>query len=54
MVIPLFQDDESYVDPEFSYALSRRDSGCPNAEFGVRFPLKTQALLATADITLDF
>jgi hypothetical protein len=54
MVIPLFQDDESYVDPEFSYALNRRDCGCPNAKFGVRFPLKTRALPATADITLDF
>jgi hypothetical protein len=54
MVITLFQDDESYVDPEFSYALNRRDSGCPNAMFGVRLPLKNQAFLATADITLDF
>jgi hypothetical protein len=52
MVTPLIQDDESYVDPEFSYALSRRDSGCPNAKFGVRIPLKTQALPATVDIWL--
>jgi hypothetical protein len=54
MIILLFEDDESYVDPESSYALSRRVSGCPSTKFGVRSPLKTQALPATADITLDF
>jgi hypothetical protein len=54
MVITLFKDDESYVDPESSYALSRRISRCPNAKFGVRNPLKTQDLPDAADIKLDF
>jgi hypothetical protein len=49
-----FKDDESNVDPESSYALSRRVSGCPTTKFGVRIPLKTQALPATVDITPDF
>jgi hypothetical protein len=53
MVILLFKDDESYVDPESSYALSRRVSGCPSTKFGVRIHLKPQALPATSDITLD-
>jgi hypothetical protein len=47
MVILLFKNDESDIDPESSYSLSRRVSG-------FRIPLKTQALLATADIALDF
>jgi hypothetical protein len=50
----LFKDDESYVDPESSYALSRHAFGCPNTELGVRIPLKTQPLPATVDITLHF
>jgi hypothetical protein len=54
MVILLFKDEESYVDPESSYAPSRRVSGCPSTKFGVRIPLKTQALPATADITPGF
>jgi hypothetical protein len=54
MVTPLFKDDESCVDPEFSYAFSRRISRCPSTKFGVRIPLKTQALPDAADITLDF
>jgi hypothetical protein len=49
-----FKDDESYVDPESRYAPSRRVFGCPSTEFGVRIPLQTQALPATADITLDY
>jgi hypothetical protein len=54
MVILLFKDDESYVDSESSYALSRRVAGCPNTKYGVRIPLKAQALPATMDTTLDF
>jgi hypothetical protein len=54
MVIPLFKDDESYVDPEFIYAFSRRISRCPSAKFGVRIPLKTPALPDAVDITLHF
>jgi hypothetical protein len=54
MVIPLFKDDESYVNPECSYALSRRVSGCPSTKFGVRIPLKSQALPVTVDIALDY
>jgi hypothetical protein len=50
----LFKDDESYVDPESSYTLSRLVPGCPNTKFGVRIPLKPQAMLPTADIMLDF
>ena len=54
MVKLLFKDDESNVDPESDYALNRRVSGCPSTKFGVRIPLKTQALPATADTTLNF
>jgi hypothetical protein len=50
----IFKDDESCVDPESSYAFSRRVSGCPSTKFGVRIPLNTQALSAKAGITLDF
>jgi hypothetical protein len=52
--MPLFKDDESHVDPESSYTLSRRISRCPGAKFGVWIPLKTQALPDAADITLGF
>jgi hypothetical protein len=44
----LFKDDESYVDAESSYALSRRVSGGPSTKFGVQIPLKTQVLSATS------
>jgi hypothetical protein len=54
MIILLFKDDESYVDPESSSALNRRVSGCPSTKFGVRIPLETEALPATADIMEDF
>jgi hypothetical protein len=54
MVILLFKDDESNIDSESCYALSNRVSGYPSTKFGVRIPLKTQALTATANITLDF
>jgi hypothetical protein len=54
MVIFPFKDYKSQVDPECSYAIGRRVSGCPSTKFVVRIPLKTQALLATADIKLDF
>jgi hypothetical protein len=53
-VILLFKDDESNINPESSYALSRRVSGCTSTKFGVRIPLYTQAMPATADTTLDF
>jgi hypothetical protein len=53
IILP-FKDDESYVDPESSYAPSRRVSGCPSTEFGVRIALKTQALPDTVDFALDF
>jgi hypothetical protein len=54
MVILLFKDDESHVDSESSYALSRRVTGCPSTKFGFWIPLKIQALPATAYIALDF
>jgi hypothetical protein len=54
MVVLLFKDDESNLDPESSYALSRRVFRCPRTKFGVRIRSKTQALPATVYIMLDF
>jgi hypothetical protein len=54
MAILLFKDDESNANPECSYALSKHVSACPGTKFGVQILLKPQALLATADIMLDF
>jgi hypothetical protein len=35
-----FEDDESNVYPEFSYAHSRRVFACPSTNFGFQIPLK--------------
>jgi hypothetical protein len=43
----------NHVDPELRYALSKHVSVCLSTKFGVQIPFKTQALLATVDITQD-
>jgi hypothetical protein len=48
------KDNKSYFDIEPTYTLGKHVSNCPITKFGVQIPLKTQALLATVDNTLDF
>jgi hypothetical protein len=53
MAILLFKDDESMFDLEASYTCGRCVSNYPSMKFGVRISVKTPAVLATADNTLD-